>query len=254
MAMPGPFSTYMGSVSAAGDLTLTDLRNPDQDRLSISRAMVPNRDLVYSPFTHSFISAVERAGNTDVDANSAIYIVCQHIRQLHTSLRIAKLPSQGGAATAVAGSRWHPCILAGNAGGTIVATNYLRKILPYRREIARKTTGAYLQTICEYDWRAVPDGAAVGSKTRDIYHGNDAREGLSQFREGFKPEKIEVGTASSKTKRSRKGDTGMSEVTFEEEQAVTAIDWNPNPGTAGLAAIGWGSGIVRIQDLAHDME
>jgi hypothetical protein len=245
-------------------MTLTDVRSPHQDKVAITRAIVPNRDLVYSPFTHSFISAVERTGNTDADANAATYVVCHHIRQFHASLRIAKLPNHGGSATAVAASQWHPCILAGNAQGTLMATNYLRKILPYRRETTRKATGAYMQTICEYDWRPIPPAGGAVSETaeedqtvarpRSIYHGHDAREGISRFREGFKPEKIDVGTGGVGKSKPKRADTGASDVVFEEEQAVTVIEWNPNAAAAGLAAIGWGSGIIRVQDLAYDAD
>lgn len=48
-------------------------------------------------------------------------------------------------------------------------------------------------------------------------------------------------------------DTTAAEVVFEEEQAVTAMEWNVNQQAAGWAAIGWGSGIVMVRDLSIDM-
>jgi hypothetical protein len=46
--------------------------------------------------------------------------------------------------------------------------------------------------------------------------------------------------------------TGM-EVIFEEEQAVTAMEWSVNRQTAGWAAIGWGSGLVMVRDLSVEI-
>lgn len=36
----------------------------------------------------------------------------------------------------------------------------------------------------------------------------------------------------------------------EEEEGVTQIEWNPNLLCGGWVAVGWGSGLVRVQDLA----
>ncbi|KIW99440.1 uncharacterized protein Z518_11179 [Rhinocladiella mackenziei CBS 650.93] len=260
-ALPSPFSTFVASTSASGDLMLTDLRNPDQDRISLPRACFPNRDLIFSPFSRSFLTALDRAGNTRLEANSATFVVCHHLRQFPNSLKVAKLPDYSGAATALAGSRWHPSIVVGNARGQIFATNYLRRVLPYRKNAPRQAASAYLQKICEYDWRAlaVEEGGqkenTLGKrKDIDLYHGQDAKAGVSRFDEGFKLEKIEVGNVPPSKKKSQRMEVGATEAIFEEEQAVTAIDWNPNAPCAGLVAIGWGSGIFRVQDLAHDAE
>ena len=264
-ASPGPFSSFVASISASGDLVLTDLRSPEQDKVSVPRACFPNRDLFYSPFTRSFLTALDRAGNTHFETQSATFVICHHLRQFHTGLRIAKLPDYSGAATALAGSHLHPCILVGNAQGQVLATNYLRKVLPYKRVDPRKATGAYLQKITEYEWRRRPPTAAgegrkdVGGGRRqdeaiDLFHGRDVRPGVSRFHEGFKPEKIEVGNVLAPRKKAQKRDLGATEAIFEEEQAVTALDWNLNASCAGLSAVGWGSGIVRVQDLAHGME
>lgn len=260
MASPGPFSTFVASTSASGDLTLTDLRCPEQDKVHIPRACIPTRQLFYAPFTRSFITILDRAGNTQIDASSACFVVCHHLRQFPNSLKIAKLPHHSGGATALAGSPWHPCILIGNARGQVFATNYLRKVLSYGRTGRSKAAGAYLQKIYEYDWRPltpeerVNTGSPATNDEPDLYHGRDVPPGVSRFNEGFKPEKVEVGNISSKTKKASKKDLGAAEAIFEEEQAVTAMAWNPNASCAGLVAVGWGSGIVRVQDLSHDLE
>ncbi|KAH0828455.1 hypothetical protein AYO21_00408 [Fonsecaea monophora] len=275
---PGAQSTFLASTSASGDLALTDLRSPEHDQVHVPRPSFPTRDLIYAPFTRSFIAVLDRSGNTQVERNAATFLVCHHIRQFPNLSKIAKLPHDTGATTALAGSQWHPCILVGNAKGQVLATNYLRKVLPYRKTDPKKAVGAYLQKICEYDWRpltaeeqyretnpsspSVANSSEAGKEeeaTTDLYHGHDTRPGVSRFHEGFKPEKIEVAYSlptvkkSSRPRKTPAGGTGAGEAVFEEEQAVTALAWNPNAACAGVAAMGWGSGIVRVQDLAYDM-
>ncbi|KAK5044997.1 hypothetical protein LTR84_010145 [Exophiala bonariae] len=271
-ASPSPLAHFVSSVSASGDLVLVDLRSPEQDQISIHRSCFPNRDLVYSPLTRSFITALDRAGNTHIDSGTSTYIMCYHLRQFHVSHRVAKMPDYGGTATALAASPWHPCILASNARGTVVATNFLRKVLPQTRKDlpkAKSTTGAYLQKICEYDWRPLTedelrevgielshaDRAKFDGPPQNLYHGRDVRPGASRFSEGFKPERIHVGHPTGTRKELAKlQELGAAEATFEDEQAVTVMEWNVNRHCAGLVALGWGSGLLRVQDLAHDLE
>ena len=268
-ASPGPHSTLVASACASGEFLLTDLRSPEQDRVHMSRSCFPSRDVVYAPFTRSFITILDRSGNTQVERNAATFVTCHHIRQFPSMMKLARISHDTGAATALAGSNWHPCILIGNAKGQVLATNYLRKVLPYPRNDYKKAAGAYLQKICDYDWRPLrpPEqetqgklSAAMeteGSGEIDLYHGHDVRPGVSRFHEGFKPVQIEVGNSqpsSKKAKTAKDEGVGSGEVVFEEEQAVTAIDWNPNAECAGLVAVGWGSGIVRVQDLAYDVD
>ncbi|KAJ9602008.1 hypothetical protein H2200_013567 [Cladophialophora chaetospira] len=262
-----PHSTLVPSTSASGELVLTDLKSPEQDRVVVSRSCFPNPDLIYMPFTRSFFAVLDRSGNSQVERNAATLLACHHVRQFPSLLKVAKLPRWTGAATALAGSRWHPCILVGNAKGQVLATNYLRKILPYPRTENKKAGGAYLQKICEYDWQPLTkEDVGKGVSTQadetaekedlDIYHGRDARPGMSRFHEGFQPEKIDVGNFLPAGRKVKKGKTEElnGEAIFEEEQAVTVIDWNPNAECAGLVAIGWGSGIVKVQDLAYDAQ
>jgi transcription factor C subunit 6 len=270
-----PFATYVASTSAAGELVLTDLRSPTQDRAAVARACFPNRDLHYSRLTRSFVMAVDRAGNTKLDAHTATLVVCHHLRQFPHSVRVAKLPDRTGAATALAGSPWHPCVVVGNVRGQLFVSNHLRKVLPFRRNQPGRNLGAYLQKVCEYDWRPLElsrgregepaekaeadaadegnDGPArpeLNESVPDLFHGSDVRPGVSRFHEGFEPDKIDVANVPTTAKTT---DWGSAEPVFEEEHAVTAVAWNPNPAAAGLVAAGWGSGLVRIQDLAHDV-
>ncbi|KAL2420130.1 hypothetical protein ABEF95_007176 [Exophiala dermatitidis] len=261
-AWPGSLSTFIASSSAAGELVLTDWRSPQQDRVSVARACFPQCDIVFSPHTRSFLTGLDRAGNTQVEAHLAPFIICHHLREFHTGHKIARLPELSGAATALANSPCHPCILIGTSNGQVLSTNYLRKALAHRRSDSRNATGAYMQKLYDYEWRPLAAGESddVQSPTNredaepDLYHGAAMRPGVSRFHEGFKPEKIEVGTVPLAKKKPQHRETRIAEPIFEEEQSVTSIDCCPNLACAGIAAIGWGSGIVRVQDLAHDLE
>ena len=151
-----------------------------------------------------------------------------------------------------------------------MASNFLRKVLPQARgNTARSNAiGAYIQKICEYEWRQLTGdellepGVEASEVKLDsdsglppsLYHGLDVRPGASRLSEGFNPEKIDVGHATATKKKSRAQELGAAEAIFEEEQAVRAIEWNVNAHCAGLAAVGWGSGILRIQDLSHEFD
>lgn len=63
---------------------------------------------------------------------------------------------------------------------------------------------------------------------------------------------IETGQGEDgKQKEEGKEKEGMVISTVrEEEEGVTQIEWNPNLVCGGWVAVGWGSGLVRVQDLA----
>ena len=180
-------------------------------------------------------------------------------------------------------------MLAGATGGGVVATNYLRRLWPRGKRTARGDASAvFVQKLCEYEWirdnaETDANGANMAEKTTEneldtgaehsiptsspedrtsksrgrandnsVFHGQDTRPGRSRFHEGFKAERVDVSRANvRKGKPKTKTEEISYETIFEEEQAVTAADWNPNLRCAGWVAIGWGSGLVRIQDVAH---
>lgn len=293
---------FLASSSAAGDLTLTDLRHPSSDTLQYSRARLPSKPLIWSPFARCWLTTYEPSARSAAESSSSSTIVCHHLRRFYSQFQVARLPPQRGIATALAGSIHHPCLLIGNAAGDIFATNYLRRILINRpRSSAR---GAFLQQISRYDWRPAdkPDPSAPeadGPETKDLFHGPPTREGVSRLTFGFRPEPVDLvfgrgrepkkkrGGKKRKTRKSAAeeemmddGDVEMAgseqpagagkrgararekesakseeditaaEVIFEEEQAVTALEWNVNQRAAGWAAVGWGSGIVMVRDLS----
>ena len=76
--------------------------------------------------------------------------------------------------------------------------------------------------------------------------GQGPRQGMSRITEGYKGEKVDL-----TVKPGEKKESVAESTTYEEETAVTALGWNPNDsGCGGWLAVGWGSGLVRIQDMA----
>ncbi len=288
---PSSIPSFVASTSAAGDLLLTDLRAPDQDRVHLPKARLPTKPLIYCPQTRSFITVTDTTGVSEPRHPPSL-VQCHDLRHFYQSRQICKLPAMSGAATALAGSPHHPCILIGNSRGSVFATNYLRRVLPCKS--GRRGGDGFLQTLYEYDWRPLSpleqkamanvtdtegtanqeeDQKQASSKEPiDLFHGHDVRPGISRFTEDFLPEPIDMNprkptTSRAKRKRSHSrgtqkapkaagaaAESGTADVIFEEEQAVTCLEWNPNLRYAGWAAVGWGSGIVKVEDLSHGGE
>lgn len=87
----------------------------------------------------------------------------------------------------------------------------------------------------------------------DLYHGPVIRPGLTRFHEGFQPERAELGNFGYLKAKSTPGKgSASSQIILPEEQAVTAMAWNPNGRFSAWCAIGWGSGLIVVRDLAHN--
>ena len=278
-AYPPAHPSVVASTSASGTLSLTDVRCPPEN-VSTSNTSGYPLHLAYSPLTRSFITASGCNGNP----NSLSMLSCHTVRHFANGKDIGRVPGEGPA-TALASSRWHPSILVGTADGSVFCTNYLRALIP-QAEVT-ESASAYIQKLCEYEWiptepgtkfsktssavrpveqltGGLSDGNADtalptrqelgGSRTTEDQHievtmlsTHDARPGRSRFHEGFRAEILDV-TAPTP------GITGEgfgNDSVFQEEQGVTAIDWNPNLSCAGWLAVAWGSGLLRVQDVAH---
>lgn len=70
----------------------------------------------------------------------------------------------------------------------------------------------------------------------------DHDAGSVRFTEGYKAEKQSIGAHGT-------GKSTLATVMYDEKQAVTALEWNPNLDCAGWAAAGMGSGLLRIEDV-----
>lgn len=121
----------------------------------------------------------------------------------------------------------HSSIAAGGADGSVIVTN------PMRKALGRKELG-WQQVVFKHEWVRRPE--------------QGPRQGISRVTEGYKGETVDLGVKYSSANSK---DNGTESTIYEEETAVTALGWNPNDsGCGGWLAVGWGSGLVRIQDMA----
>ena len=197
------------SSSLSGYLRLTSLRAPTTDYVLSMRTRTPPSSLAYCD---SILSVV----TTDETSET---LRLMGLRCFYNSLACGKLGSAPGPGQGVVGvGRCHSSVAAGGANGSVIVTNPMRKVL------GRKTAG-WQQVVFKHEWVRI---------------GQEPRQGMSRITEGYKGEKIDLGTKEN-----------VAESTiYEEETAVTALSWNPNLECGGWLAVGWGSGLIRIQDMA----
>lgn len=289
-AYPSPFPNLLASTSMSGIPILSDLRSPSTDKVLGTSARIANKNLVYSPHLRSYLFTSEG------DA-----VIAYPIRRFFAGVRVARFMGQG-TLTALATSRWHPCLLMGTSGGTVSCTNPLRRVIPSTKRGGE--SGAWVQKLCESHWvprkskgnivptanvdsaiRTTHDAAAATPTTTTaaaaaageplhpannsnspspptptppepnhldtLFHGPDTRPGTTRFHEGFRAEKQDLSSLAKQRARGLAAATG-TETIYEEEQAVTAAEWNPNLECSGWVAVGWGGGVVRVQDLGYE--
>ena len=149
------------------------------------------------------------------------------LRCFYSSLACAKLGSAPGPGQGIVDvGKCHSSIAAGGADGSVIVTN------PMRKALGRKDAG-WQQVVFKHEW------------VRRL--GQGPRQGMCRITEGYKGEKVDLGV---KYRGKYKETVGESTI-YEEETAVTSLGWNPNgSGCGGWLAVGWGSGLVRIQDMA----
>jgi transcription factor C subunit 6 len=278
-----PHPTILASASASGTLSLIELRCSSPENVCTSKTSNPPLHLTYSPLAQTFITTSGGHSNSPLNVKSPSMLACHSVRHFMGGTNITLVPAEGPV-TALAASRWHPSILLGTADGIVLSTNYLRKFIPQAQ--VTDSSGAFIQKLCEYQW--IPTKPAANLSPREflpqppeqfddepsssIAHtarpshrdrGSNVTEdqrieatfpfvrnnrpGRSRFHEGFQAERANVGPA---TPRNKGEDFGITTI-FQEEQGVTAVDWNPNLSCAGWLAVAWGSGLVRVQDVAH---
>ncbi|KAL9112145.1 MAG: hypothetical protein Q9227_003522 [Pyrenula ochraceoflavens] len=285
-AYPSPRPSLITTTSMSGYTTLLSLPTPTSDAVSAPRTRTPSSILAYSPHLRSWLTTDGPGFSLTLLSSRAFFTGISVVRanprpSSATNAVNVRDPDEQTAATvtAIATSRWHPHVLAGSSGGEVFGTNPLRKVLP--GEGRRK--GGYVQTLMEYTWRKAGPGdyegyggdddagsEKEGNGRRDgdvrdgVYHMRDPRPGVSRILRGFKAEKGPLsrgedrqGRGKKKT-RGREGEEdkarGACETIFEEENAVTSLAWGACLSNAGWAAMGFGSGILVVEDLAHDMD
>ena len=214
------------SSSLSGHLRLTSLLAPKTDYVFSSRTRSPPSSLAYCDPLMAVVGAEESSDTLRIWG----------LRCFYAHFSCAKLPASPGPGHGVVDvGKCHPTIATGGADGSVVVTNPLRKIL------GKKQAG-YQQCIFRHEWR---------SKDTTIRDRNNHchRQGLVRFTEGYRAEKVNLG---SRYNAKQWKESVPTTTIFEEETAVTALAWNPNLSCGGWLAVGWCSGLVRVQDLAID--
>jgi transcription factor C subunit 6 len=276
-AYPSPHPTILASASASGSLSLTDLYRPSQENASANKPCDPPLHLTYSPLAQTFITT------SGGDVKLPSILTCHSMQHFTIGTNITRVPSERPV-TALASSKWHPGILFGTADGSVFSTNYLRRLIPQAQ--VTDSSGAFIQKLCEYEWivteptanfsqmdfnrqppeqlgggrsssiakTALPTHQERGSNVAECLHieasvpsAGDTRPGRSRFHEGFQAERVDI----TQPMPGKKGQNPITETVFQEEQGVAAVDWNPNLSCAGWLAVAWGSGLVRVQDVAR---
>ncbi|KAL4915324.1 hypothetical protein BDW62DRAFT_126132 [Aspergillus aurantiobrunneus] len=203
----------VATTSMDGETRLWSLVDHEKDMVETNRMRVGSPYLTYSPWLHSFISS---------DENDFVRLLT--VRRFFTTLAVARLPSTVSALATC--SPWHPSVLFGCTGGSVIATNPLRRLLHSKEK-------QWQQTWFSHTWARGDDSSRCGT---------------SRFYDGYRPESISL-------LRNMTGDRKMVNATmvvtiYEEETHVTALSWNPNQSCAGWAAAGLGCGLLRVEDLA----
>ena len=214
------------SSSMDGYVRLTSLLAPKTDYVLAGRTRSPPSSLAYCDPLLAIVGAEESSETVKAWALRCFYI----------SFACVKLPASPGPGHGVLDvGKCHSSIAAGAADGSVTVTNPMRKIL------GRKQVG-YQQCIFRHEWRP-------RFMTQNGEEKTGRRSGMSRFTEGYRIEKININVRNSV----RKGKEMVPISTiYEEETAVTALSWNPNVSCGGWLAVGWASGLVRVQDIAID--
>lgn len=228
LALASAYPTHpslLMSSSLSGHLRLTSLLAPTMDFVVSARTYTPPSSLVYCD---SVLSAVWIEESSETMKLSGL-------RCFYTSLACQRLPAPPGPGPCVVDAgKCHSSVAAGGADGSVIVTNPQGKILSKRTDIV------YQQCIFKHEWRPTTQ---VGENE------GPQRQGMSRITEGYLPERVWLGTKNTFGKRK---ETVPTTTIYEEETAVTALAWNPNVSCGGWLAVGWGSGLIRVQDVALD--
>ena len=190
-----------------------------------------------------------------------------------------------GGVTGVDVGKAHASLAFGCTDGKVVVTNPIRRVIKgnekvwqltvFRQEWAKLPSAAEGDQLSteedveaevvdgggsegegegEGGGRGIGDGAAIGAGGGAGAGDGGKRIGTSRITESYKIKKADIDTNAAKrsiitgTRGSGRG--GTMTTIFEEETGVTAVSWNPNLHCGGWLAVGWGSGLVRVEDVA----
>jgi transcription factor C subunit 6 len=196
-----------------GETRLTSIVDYQKDTVETTRMRMASPHAAYSPLLHAFISS---------DENDFARLLA--VRRFFTTTAVARLPSTVSALAPC--SFWHPSVLLGCAGGEVIATSPIRRLVHPKEK-------QWQQTWFTHEWARGQDADSAGT---------------SRFIDGYRAESFSL-------LRNMVGDRRMVNGTmmitiFDEPRHVTALTWNPNQLCAGWASAGLGCGLIRVEDLA----
>ncbi|KAJ5683284.1 hypothetical protein N7462_006449 [Penicillium macrosclerotiorum] len=203
----------VSTIAMDGETKLWSILDPQIETTSAGRMRQAALHVSYSPLLHCIFSS---------DEND--YCRMLPIRRFYGTTFCGQVPST---VTSLAPcSSWHPCVLYGGAGGQVVGSNPVRRLL-YAKE------QHWQQTWFSHEWVQGTDP-----------HG----PGISRFYDGFRAETQSLARNLTGEKRPV---LGSSLTTVHDESThVAALGWNPNHSNAAWASAGLGCGLLRVEDLA----
>ncbi|KAL8670490.1 MAG: hypothetical protein Q9168_004972 [Polycauliona sp. 1 TL-2023] len=206
----------IATTSPAGHLRLTSLLAPQSDYVLAPRLRHPPSHIHFSEPCQAFIAADE-----------AETLRLWPIRRFFSPISVARCPSQG---LALGVGRVHGSVIVGCVDGTACVISPLRKYLfpkltswqcpVFKHEFARRRGG-----------NNDPDGQG---------------RGRVRITEGYKAQEAPVLRGTGK-----RAVEGMVVATiYEEEGQVRCVSWGTEVHVGGWVAVGMGSGLIRVEDLA----
>ncbi|KAL9013466.1 MAG: hypothetical protein Q9173_001838 [Seirophora scorigena] len=208
----------LATSSAAGHLRLTSLRSPHTDYVLSPRMRHVPSQVHFSEPCHAFLTA---------DDNDSVKV--WPLRRFFSPVNVARIPSAG---LCLATGNFHASALAGCADGSVCAVNPIRKML-YPKMMS------WQLPVLKHEFRRATE------EEREM--GDDA--GKVRITEGFKLKEANMVQGT-------KGGTGKAvegvvvATIWEEEGQVRAVAWGSSVEVGGWVAVGFGSGLVRVEDLA----
>ncbi|KAI2012977.1 hypothetical protein LOZ39_001059 [Ophidiomyces ophidiicola] len=203
----------LGCSCIDGQMKMFSLLDPLVDIVEGVRMRMGTANLSYSPMFQAFVTTDE-----------ADFVRLLPARRFFST--ISALRSTSSTTTLAPCSPCHPSILVGNAGGVVMATNPLRRLLNSKNK-------HFQQTWFSHEWVHAKDDP------------HDERLGASRFYDGYKAESVNLLRSATQG-----GLANNAIIVCENETAVTAIACNPNEQCAGWACAGTGCGLLRVEDLA----
>ncbi|KAL9129540.1 MAG: hypothetical protein Q9217_002027 [Psora testacea] len=239
------FPTLLASTSMSGHTRLTSLLDPQTSYVQSRRTQTPGSTILYHDGLYGCIYPDDGKEN----------ITFTGLRFWGNAIGFGKAAGWGGLSCVDVG-KVHAVVAFGTADGRIVVTNPIRKVLTKKKQ-------GYQQTLFRHEWvckqpQAASDAVVEEPGDEDTSYSRhenerEGRKGTSRITEGYKPHSAETHYRYSSRRLFAGGSHGvkgtMTTTIFEEETGATAVCWNPNLSCGGWLAVGWGSGLIRVEDV-----